>query len=337
MRRILSILFLLVLVAGIFALYKTFGPNTGSRSNGDYLYIHTGSTYEDVKATLKEGGYINDMWSFDVLAGYAKYPVHVHPGKYKIAAGMSNYNIIRMLRNGSQTPVKLVINKLRTKKDFSSLVGKHLEADSVRTLQMLNDPDFAARYDLDTNTVMCAVMQNTYEFFWNTSPDTAFKKIAKVYKHFWTEERKQEAKDQGLTQVQVIVLASIVDEESNKDDEKPNIASTYINRLHKNMLLQADPTVKFAVGDFTIRRITGAYLEVNSPYNTYAHTGLPPGPICTPSVASIEAVLKAPQTDYLYFCAKSDFSGYHNFTSSLDEQMKNAHLYQQALNDRNIH
>jgi len=337
MRRILSILFLLALVAGAFAAYKTFGPNTGNLSRGEYLYIRTGSTYQDVKQALSEGGYVSDIWSFDMLAGYAKYPAHVHPGKYKIEPGMSNYNMLRMLRNGRQTPVKLVINKLRTKKDFSSLVGKHLEADSTVILQMLNDPAFAANYDLDTNTIMCAVMQDTYDFYWNTRADTAFKKIAKNYRRFWTEERKQEAKDQGLSQVQAITLASIIDEESNKNDEKPNIASTYLNRLHKGMALQADPTVKFAIGDFTIRRITGVHLEVNSPYNTYTNTGLPPGPICTPSVSSIEAVLKAPQTNYLYFCAKPDFSGYHNFAAGYEEQMKNAHLYQQALNEKGIH
>jgi UPF0755 protein len=326
-----------VLVTGIFALYKTFGPNTGSLQQGQYLYIHTGSSYEDVKQTLKEGGYINDIWSFDVLAGFAKYPARVHPGKYKIEKGMSNYNMLRMLRNGSQTPVKLVINKLRTKKDLSSLLGKHLEEDSVAALRMLNDPSFAANYDLDTNTIMCAVMQDTYIFLWNTPADKAFKKIAKNYEHFWTDERLQQAKDHGLSKTQVIALASIVDEESNKNDEKPNIASTYINRVHKGMLLQADPTVKFAIGDFMIRRITGAYLKVNSPYNTYVSKGLPPGPICTPSVSSIDAVLTAPQTKYLYFCARPDFSGYHNFTASYNEQVKNAHLYQQALDEKNIH
>ena len=337
MRRTLSILFLLLLAAGIFALYKTFGPNTGSLSNGGYLYIHTGATYDTVKQSLKDGGYINDIWSFDLLAGLAKYPERIHPGKYKIEQGMSNFKILRMLRNGRQTPVKLVINKIRTKKDLSSLIGKHLEADSNVVMQMLHDPSFAASYDLDTNTIMCAIMQDTYDFFWNTPADKAFRKIEKTYEHFWTEERKQQAKDQGLTKTQVITLASIVDEESNKDSEKPNIASTYLNRLHKGMALQADPTVKFAVGDFSLRRITGIHLQVSSPFNTYLNTGLPPGPICTPSASSIEAVLQAPQTDYLYFCAKPDFSGYHNFTGSYEQQMKNAHQYQEALNERGIH
>ena len=337
MRRTLSILFLLVVAAGIWAVYRPFGPNTGSMVKGEYLYIHTGADYAAVKNELEQGGYINDMFSFGILADLAKYPERVKPGKYHVEHGMSNYNIIRMLRNGSQTPVRLVINKLRTKHDLSSLLGKNLEVDSADVLKMLNDPAFADRYSQDTSTIMCTIMQNTYEFYWNTSVDKVFGKIEKSFKSYWDDAHQAKAKEQGLSITEAIILASIIDEESNKQDEKPNIASTYLNRLRKGIRLQADPTIKFAVGNFMLRRITGTYLDFDSPYNTYMYTGLPPGPICTPSIGSIEAVLNAPQTDYLYFCAKPDFSGYHNFTGSYAEQMKNAHQYQQALNARGIH
>lgn len=335
--RIGLIIGAIVIAFVIYILFKVFGPNTGSFTQGEYLYIHTGSSYANVLQTLKEGGFVQDIKSFDLLAKQAGYPTHVHPGKYKIARGMSNYNIIRLLRSGRQTPVKLVINKLRTKNDFIKLIGNNLEADTNVLRQMMQDSVYLTQFGLDTNTVMCAVMPNTYDFFWNTTADKAFRKIEKTYAQFWTDERKQQAQNHNLTPQQTIILASIVEEESNKKEDKPKIASVYINRLHKGVRLQADPTIKFAVGDFTIRRITGIYLQVLSPYNTYINTGLPPGPICTPSASSIEAVLQAPQTDYLYFCAKPDFSGYHVFATTYEEQMKNAHAYQQALNEHGIH
>lgn len=336
-KRVGLTIFLIIAAGLIYFVFEVFGPNTGSFSEGPYLYIHTGSTYEQVKQTLADGGYVRNIKSFDLLARQTNYPEHVHPGKYTIKRGMSSYAIVRLLHSGKQTPVKLVINKLRTKQDFINLIGQSLEADSNVLKQMFHDPVYLAQFGLDTNTVMCAIMPNTYDFFWNTTADKAFRKIEKGYAHFWTPERVQQAKDHGLTPQQVITVASIVEEETNKNAEKPNIASVYLNRLHKGIRLQADPTVKFAVGDFTIRRITGAYLQVASPYNTYVNAGLPPGPICTPSAASIEAVLQAPVTDYLYFCAKADFSGYHSFASTLQEHMQNARLYQQALNERGIH
>ncbi len=332
-------LYLLVIIAGIllFAGVKVFGPNTGTFKQGEYLYIHTGSNYEKLKAVLQDGGFISDMTSFDFLAQRAQLPAHIHPGKYKIRDGMSNFNIIRLLRSGRQTPVKLVINKLRTKNDFISLLSTNLEVDSNTLRQMLQDKDYLSQFGVDTNTMMCTVMPDTYDFFWNTTADKAYRKIEKNYARYWDATRKDQSKSHGCTPAQVIIIASIVDEETNINDDKPKVASVYLNRLQKGMKLQADPTVKFAVGDFTIRRISGEMLQNTSPYNTYLYQGLPPGPICTPSPGSIEAVLQAPKTTYLYFCAKEDFSGYSNFASTYDEQLKNAHAYQQALNARGIH
>lgn len=313
------------------------GPNTGDMRSGEYLYVKTGSTYADLKKNLEENGFIADTWSFNMLAERAGLPDRVRAGRYKINAGMSNYEMVRMLRSGRQEPVKLVINKLRTKQDFITFVCTRLEADSNEMRKLMLNPTLLAEYDLDTNTAMCAVMPDTYEFFWNTSAEKALKKIAANYERFWDDTRKQKAASKGMTPAKIVTVASIVDEETNKNDEKPNVASVYLNRLQTGMRLQADPTVKFALNDFTIRRVTGAHLTVNSPYNTYMYAGLPPGPICTPSKASIDAVLNAPDTKYIYFCAREDFSGYHSFATNLTDHLKNARAYQQALNERGIH
>lgn len=329
---------LLVIIALlVFAVFRVFGPNTGAFTNGTYLYIHTGSDYEKVIASLEHGGFISDMWSFELLAKWAKLSEHIHPGKYKINNGMSNYRLIRLLHSGKQTEVKLTINKLRTVQDFVHLLSTNLEADSMELRQHFHDNEYLSQFGLDSNTMMCAVIPDTYVFYWNTNADKAFKKIERNREKFWDETRKQQAQAQGLTPVKAAIIASIVDEESNMMDDKPKIASVYINRLHKDMKLQADPTVKFAIGDFTIRRVTGPMLQTNSPYNTYMYEGLPPGPICTPSPGSIDAVLMAPKTTYLYFCAKDDFSGYSAFATTFAEQMKNAHAYQKALDARGIH
>lgn len=330
-----------VILAGIGLLaligaYVLFGPNTGALSEGEYLFIRTGSGYEQVQEALEQGGFVRDMRSFDLLARQAGYPDHVRPGRYRIHKGMSNWSIVRMLRSGRQTPVKLVITKLRTKDDFIRLLGSRLEADSQVLRRMFSDPVYLAQFGLDTNTALCGVLPDTYEFYWNTNADKAFRKIEKNYAEFWTEARIQAAKQRSLTPQTAIILASIVEEESNMRAEQPNIASVYLNRIKKGMKLQADPTARFAAGDFTIKRITSAQTGIASPYNTYFAYGLPPGPICTPSSKTIQAVLQAPQTDYLYFCAKEDFSGYHRFADSYAEHMKNAARYQAALNARGI-
>ena len=335
-RRPFFVVVFIIIVVFVFSIFKVFGPNTGTFTQGEYLYIHTGSDYEKVKNALQGGGFISDMLSFDLLAKATKIPTHIHPGKYLIKEGMSNYSIIRMLHAGRQTQVKLVINKLRTKHDLITLLSSNLEADSLSLKQLLEHPGYLSQLGFDTNTIMCLVLPDTYDFFWNTTADKALRKLERNYSKFWDDARKKQAREHNLTPVQAIILASVVDEETNINEDKPNIASVYLNRIRKGMKLEADPTVKFAMGDFTIRRIKGAMLQNPSPYNTYIYLGLPPGPICTPSVSSIQAVLEAPKTTYLYFCAKEDFSGRSNFASTYDEQLKNAHAYQKALNARGI-
>jgi UPF0755 protein len=301
------------------------------------LYIHKGYDYEKVTQALAEGGFVKDATSFGMVARVLGIPKRVRPGKYKITRGMSNFQIARMLRAGRQTPVRLTIKRLRTKQNFSNLICNNLDVDSTSLRDLLQDSTYLAEWELDTNTAMCAIIPDTYEFYYNTDADEAFRKIAENYTKFWNDSNKQAAALQGLTPAQAVTVASIVEEETNAPEDKPMIASVYLNRVRNGMKLQADPTVKFAVGDFTIRRIAGPMLDNPSPYNTYKHAGLPPGPICTPSLSSVKAVLNAPHTTYLYFCAKQDFCGRSDFATTYQEQQKNARAYQQALDKRKIH
>lgn len=332
-------LLILLVIAGIGAalLYKFLGPNTGSIGEEKYLYVHTGATYEQVMESVKQGSYVADYTSFSLVAKALKLPENVHAGRYKIKSGMSSFAIVRMLRSGMQEPIRLVINKLRTQQDFVRLISTTLEADSTELKSLMNDAEYLSEFGVTPQTSMVIVIPDTYEFFWNTSADKALRKIYKNHTHFWNEERISKAKAQGVTPIEATIIASIVEEETNMSTDKPKIASVYLNRVRKGMKLQADPTVKFGIGDFAIRRVTSAMLQYNSPYNTYMYAGLPPGPICTPSPSSINAVLEAPSTTYLYFCAKDDFSGYSAFASSYDEQIRNAIAYRRALDKRNIH
>jgi len=337
-RKRTSVLWLaaLLLVAVLFVLFRIFGPNTGTLAKGAYLHIPTSAGYAAVKQQLRREGFIRDIHSFDLLARLAGYPRRVRPGRYHIPRGMSNYAVIRLLRSGRQTPVRLVINKLRTRDDFIRLVSNNLEADPGTLRWLLADPAYLSQFGLDTNTALCAVLPDTYEFFWNTDADKAFRKIEKNYARFWTAARRDAARVKGLSPQEAIILAAIVEEETNDAAEKPLIASVYLNRLKRGMKLQADPTARFAYGDFTIRRITGMHTATPSPYNTYYIAGLPPGPICTPAAATIQAVLDAPATDFLYFCAKGDGSGTHLFAATYSEHLRNARAYHQTLNESGV-
>lgn len=333
-----TILFLLI-ISGIciFGFYILFGPNTGAFTRDEYLFIRTGTSYNELIDELEHNHFISDMNGFKLVAKAMRLPDHVHAGRYHIRKRMSNYKIVRMLRSGTQEPVKLVINKLRTKKDFTRLVATNLEADSTELESLLSDSAYLAGFGVTPATAMAMVVPDTYEFFWNTRADKVLRKIQKNYARFWNEQRMQKAAAKGITPLQATVIASIVEEETNMSGDKPKIASVYLNRIKLGMPLQADPTVKFAIGDFAVKRVTGAMLQFNSPYNTYMYAGLPPGPICTPSEATINAVLNAPKTTYLYFCARPDFSGYSSFASTYNEQVNNANAYRRALDARGIH
>ncbi len=329
-KRTIAFILALLILAGAFTTYKIFGPGL-STANGEFFYIKTGSDYSDVKHELIEKKYINTGSWFDLTSKILKYKT-AKAGRYKITKGMSVFSLVRMLKNGRQTSVNFVITKLRTKETLATRAGNMFECDSLEMISFLNNADSLKNYGLDTNTVMAAIMPYTYTLNWNSTAKKIFLQLYTAYKTFWTSERKQKAYSIHLSPLEVSILASILEEETNAKTDKPNIASVYLNRIKLGMPLQADPTVKFALRDFALKRIYSKHTQIVSPYNTYVNKGLPPGPICTPSIESIDAVLDSPKTDYLYFVANSDFSGTHIFTSNYEDHMKYARIYQQALN-----
>lgn len=327
----LKAVFLVLILILAFAGWRLLGPATEFSGDKYYLYIRSGMNYEQVLATLEKDTVLRSPFFFNLMAGRLDYKQNVKAGKYEIKQNMTLLSILRILRNGRQSPVHLVITKLRTKEGLSSLIGRKFEPDSAGVYQFLNNNDSLKEFGVDTNTAMTIVLPNTYTLFWNTSPSAIFKKMYTNYKAWWTPRRVQEAEAKGLTPTTAYILASIVEEETNAQGDKGKIASVYLNRMAKGMRLAADPTVKFALKNFELRRIYEKYTKVESPYNTYRNAGLPPGPICTPSIPTLTAVLEAPSTDYLYFVAKPDFSGYSNFAATYEQHMQYAQEYRKAL------
>ncbi|MGA0556833.1 endolytic transglycosylase MltG [Larkinella sp. VNQ87] len=315
---------------------KTPNLQVGENDKDFELLIPRGASFETVMDTLEKHNVVNDKMSFRFLARFMKYTDHVKFGRYVIKKEMSNHDAIRKLRSGAQDPMNVTFNNIRLKDDLIARLGRKFEFGPDKLDSLLNDPVVCQRYGFDTTTIMCMFLPNTYEFFWTTSATNFLDRMADEYKKFWTPERQQKAKDLGLTQTQVQTLASIVESESKKNDEKPRVAGVYLNRLKKGMLLEADPTLVFAHRDFTIRRVLNVHKQIDSPYNTYRFKGLPPGPINLPMLSSIDAVLNAENHDYLYFVARADFSGYHTFASTYEEHMNNARIYHAELNKRGI-
>ena len=328
-KIILGTLLVLLVTAGFLA-WQVFGP-TVSSPEGKYFYIRTGADYATVKSSLVDQKIISGTFFFDLIAKQIKYPGKIKAGRYQVNDGMSLYRLLRMLRSGNQSPVNFVITKLRTKEDLSQKVAANFECDSATFFQLLNNPETFRKYHADSNTIMTAVIPNTYSILWNTAPEKILKKLFDEKEKFWNEDRLAKARALNLSPDQVYTMASIVEEETNAAADKGKIASVYINRLETGMKLQADPTVKFAMKDFGLKRIMEKHLFYNSPFNTYQNPGLPPGPICTPSIKTIDAVLNAPQTNYIYFVAKPDFNGLSNFASTYAEHLVYAKAYQQAL------
>jgi UPF0755 protein len=335
-KNFLFLLALIGVIGMVWAYVRYFKPNVVDFTGKKYLYIRTGSGWKEVIDSLNSHHLLIDENSFNDMAVTMGVDKQVHPGRYALEPGMSNYSLLKLLRSGVQSPVKLTLNKLRTKEQIIHKLSSQLEPDSTAFARLFSDSTFLNSYGIGASQIQVLFMPNTYELYWNTSSEKVISKIAKSHQQFWNAERKARAKQLNLSIPDIITLASIVEEETNKHDEKPRIASVYLNRLKIGMKLGADPTVKFAVGDFTLRRILNIHTQKASPYNTYQVAGLPPGPICTPGKESIEAVLNHEETKYLFFCAKEDFSGYHNFASTYNEHLENARRYQQALNQRNI-
>lgn len=301
-----------------------------------YFYIGTGETMEDVLQNFEKSGKIRRLKGLAWVMDQKNYANHVNPGCYELTHGMDNNVLVNMLRSGMQSPVNLTFNNCRTLEDFTGKIARQIELDSASLLSALKDEEVVKPYGFSVNTIAVMFIPNTYQVFWDITADEFIKRMHKEYLAFWSVDRLKKAEEIGLSPVQVSILASIVDEETIKEDEKSMVAGVYINRLKRRIRLQACPTLKFALGDFSIRRLQNKDKQIDSPYNTYKYYGLPPGPIRQPSISGIDAVLNYQKHRYLYFCARADFSGYHVFAKTLAEHNRNARKYHRALNDERI-
>ncbi len=331
------LIFVVLIATGFIALawYVVLKPNVDIKTD-TFLYIKTGSSFQNVLDLMDEHNIITNKETFVWVAKQKKYDKKVKPGKYRIKQSMNNNDLINMLRSGEQVPIHIEFNSIRTAEQLAGRMAQQIEADSASIINILNDTAYIRSKGFDQYNRVSVFIPNTYEIWWNTSAQQLYDKMFKEYQSFWNESRKEKAKALKLSPNEVIALASIVEQETAKNDEKPRVAGVYINRLKTNMALQADPTLIFAAGDFSIRRVLNSLKEIDSPYNTYKYAGLPPGPICIPSISTIDAVLNAENHNYIYFCAKDDFSGYHNFAVSYNDHLINARKYQAALNRRKI-
>ena len=303
-----------------------------------YIYIPTGARFEDVLDELYSQNIIDDHESFEWMAKEMDLPENITPGKYRIGADMSNRSIVKMIINGKQEKVKLFFNsQIRTKEQFMAYVAEKLEIDLGDLEEYCsNEEVLGEKYGLNSENFMCLIVPETYEVNWTTHIDDFFEMVKKSYDEVWTKERRSKAKAIGYSVPEVITLASIVQSESTIKGEQQKIAGVYINRLKKDMKLQADPTIVFANQSFDVQRVLSSDKDIDSPYNTYMYNGLPPGPICLVTTAAIDAVLNYTKHNYIFFCAKCDFSGYSTFTSDYSEHQKNAKEYQNALNQKGI-
>ncbi len=333
LKKIILAGIVIALAAAGYAWYTFKTSKTGFTTDYKILYIRSDDANKDAVVNALKKDSITNIRSFEWLAGYKKLWNNVKPGRYKIKAGTSVYDLVTQLRNGQQTPVDFVISrKIRVKEDFARLVGNNFECDSAQVMQFLNNNDSLKHFGLDTTTWLTAIIHNTYSIPWTYSPAKIFRKLYNDQEAFWNKDgRTEKAKKLGYSPKQIYTLASIVASETNLDKDKPNVASVYLNRLTKGMKLEADPTLIFSLKDFTIKRVLNIHKEANSPYNTYKFAGLPPGPICTVADNTIDAVLNAPKTDYIFFVAEPGLTGASSFSSTLAEHNKYAKAYQEWL------
>jgi len=334
---IVAVLGLLFVCFSYYAYQIVYVPNVDTKGQRSYIRIPEGASFEQVMDSVEKENVIIDRLSFRFLAKLMDYPELVKPGHYELKNNYTNYQLISDLRAGRQSPVKLTFTNIRLKKELTQKLSQDLSATQTQLDSLLGDAAYVKKLGFDTTTVLTMFIPNTYEMYWNTSATELIKRMKKEYDTFWTPERIAKAQALNLSKAQVSTLASIVQaEQGQHPDERPRIAGVYLNRLRVGMPLQADPTVVYAVGDFGIRRVLNVHLRTNSPYNTYKYKGLPPGPINLPSIRSIDAVLNAEDHNFIYFCAKEDFSGYHSFAENQAQHIRNARRYQAALNERNI-
>lgn len=332
----LIIIVIIAAVGGTAAYYVLYHPNF-MISETKYIYIYEeDKNFESLCETLRDSAGCRQIYVFKLLAEYRKYPENMKSGKYAIDPNMNNYALLNRLRLGQQTPVRITFNNIRLIGDLITRLSDQLMIRDEPLSSLLANENHCKSLGFNTTTVKTMFIPNTYEVYWNISAEKLLERMKREYDVFWNESRLNKAKELRLSPIEVSILASIVEEETAAADEYPIVAGLYINRLYKGWRLQADPTLKYAVGDFSLQRILDIHKEVESPYNTYLHEGLPPGPIRIPSIQSIEAVLNHTKHNYMFMCAKEDFSGRHNFAVTLREHNRNAEKYHAALNQRGI-
>jgi UPF0755 protein len=308
-----------------------YTPNILVGKNDRVLIIPKGENFKFVQRRFHQDDIVQDLTSFAFLSRLMSYSDHVKPGRYVLKANMTNIQAIRLLRAGIQEPVKITFNNVRLVSELGERITKNLNMKPQEFDAALIQFTMTNRQGFNKDNILCMFIPNTYEVYYNISPEELVERMAQEYDNYWDETHKAKAEKLGLTPLEVSILASVVQAESVRPDEAPIIAGLYINRLKKGIALQADPTLVFAVGDFTLKRVLNEHKQIDSPYNTYMHTGLPPGPINMPEIRSLNAVLDHQKNDYIYMCAKEDFSGRHNFTSSYKQHLANATKYQRAL------
>jgi UPF0755 protein len=308
-----------------------FTPNILVDRDDRTFIIKSGATFRKVQEDLAKGNFVNDMVSFSFLARLYNYDKNIIPGKYTLRRNMTNIEAIRVLESGKRMVVNVTFTHVRLLSDLPQKITKNLGMSPSEFEDALDQFVSHNEEGFTRENVIGMFLPNTYKVYYNVLPEELIERMLAEYKKFWNDERLAKATAIGLTPKEVSTLASIVQAESVKSDEAPIIAGLYINRLKKNIPLQADPTLVFAVGDFTLKRVLNEHKEVDSPYNTYKYAGLPPGPINMPQIATIDAVLNYQKHTYIYMCAKEDFSGNHNFATTLSEHNKNARKYQKAL------
>lgn len=332
---------ILVIIAGLVFAFLAYGwifnDNINDDLKSEYLLIPNGSSYDDVFTLLKENEVLENPSAFDRVAGLMKYKKdEVKSGRYFIEKHYSNRRLVQVLRSGAQEPVNVTFNNIRSIPELAGAVAKYIEPDSITLLNYLEDSEVRSIQGFNQYNFMTLFIPNTYEFFWNTSKEGFLKRMEKEHSKFWNKSRLKKAEALGLTKEEVYTLASIVEKESLKSSEKDTIAGLYLNRLKQGIKLQADPTVVFGIKDFTIRRVLNKHLAVDTPYNTYMHNGLPPGPICMPNVTTIDKTLNAAKHNLIYMCAKPGYAGAHNFASTDVEHARNARKYHAWLNKEGI-
>lgn len=341
-KILIAIVLLGLIVFGYFAYYVysvMFVPNTAFNNTEAYIYIKSDATYNDVRTDLEP--LLKDIEKFDALAEQKKYTTNIKAGKYRIKKGMTNNDIINSIRS-KNIPIKLSFNNQPSIELLAGRVAKQIEADSLSLLNAMQDQDFLTKNAFTKQTLLGMYLPNSYEFFWNTSADGFRDRMLKEYNRFWNESRLDKARKISLDPDKVMTLASIVHEESKQKSEQPRIAGVYINRLNNKWPLQADPTLKFAAYQLPkykntiIKRVLNVHKEIDSPYNTYKNTGLPPGLIAMPDISAIDAVLNYEKHNYFYFAASADKPGFHKFAKTLAQHNQNARAYQRYLSKQGI-